>query len=75
MNWNNPELVTLYKRLAGCIQEQLEQDLTADGRVADLPYFGRRVAAAIFDRSLYVDVAGSSGEWSVVFDADRKGEL
>lgn len=71
VNWKDPDVVSLHERLAACIQEQLEQDLTAEGRVADLPYFGSRAAAEIFARALHVDVMGSSGEWSLVFTADE----
>jgi hypothetical protein len=70
VNWQDPDIVSLHERLAACIQDQLEQDLTAEGRVADQPYFGARVATEIFHRAQHVDVMGSSGEWTLVFTAD-----
>lgn len=70
MNWNDPEMVSLYERLAATIQHQLEQDLTGEGRVANLEHFGHRAAATIFERALHVDVYGSSGEWTISVESD-----
>lgn len=70
INWADPDVVSLHERLAACIQEQLEMDLTSDGRVAAQAYFGSRAAADILMRAVGVDVAGSSGEWSISFTAD-----
>jgi hypothetical protein len=70
IDWTNPELVSLHERLAACIQQQLEDDLTSDGHVGDLPHFGARTATEIFQRALNIDVFGSSGEWTLSFTAD-----
>lgn len=70
VNWDDPDVVSLWQRLAACIQNQYQNDLTPDGTLADPGHFGIRAATEIFNRALYVDVAGSSGEWSMVFAAD-----
>jgi hypothetical protein len=70
VNWNDPDVVSLHERLAACIQQQLEDDLTREGRVADLAYFGSRAAAEILHAATGIDVYGSSGEWSISFVAD-----
>lgn len=65
VDWSNPEVVRLFERLAVCVQEQLEQDLTPTGQVAYLPYFGKRTAQGIFDLASSVDA--SEGRTSMVF--------
>jgi hypothetical protein len=71
VNWNDPDVVSLHERLAACIQQQLEDDLMSNGRVADLDHFGSRAAAEILQAATGIDVYGSSGEWSISFLADE----
>lgn len=70
VNWQDPGVVSLHERLATCIQAEYEDGLTFTGRLADPELFGSRTAVEILNRALYVDVAGSSGEWTVAFAAD-----
>ncbi len=69
INWDDPRTVSLYERLANCIQQQLEDDLTAEGKVADLTYFGRRAAVEILGRAMRLDTADQN-QWSLVFAGD-----
>jgi hypothetical protein len=75
VNWQDPDVVSLHKRLAACIQQQLEDDLTGEGKVADLAYFGSRAATEILQAATGVDVMGSSGEWAISFLADGEPGL
>lgn len=70
INWNDPDVVSLYERLAACIQARLEDDLMSNGRVADLEHFGGRAAAEILHAATGIDVYGSGGEWTISFLAD-----
>lgn len=70
VDWSDPDVVSLHERLAVCIRQQYELELATTSGQVDPAAFAARVATEIMGCTLHVDVAGSSGEWSLVFAAD-----
>lgn len=69
MNWTDPQMVSLYERLAGTIQKEYQDSLTINGIVVDPEYLGTRAAAEILAAASAAQFGTAA--WTLGFTPDH----
>lgn len=70
INWDNdPQMVSLYERIAAEVQREYEDSLMASGAIANPDHLGARAASAILSAATTVEFGTRA--WKLGFTPDR----
>lgn len=68
MNWDDPQMVSLYERLAATIQQEYQDSLTTNGIVANPDHLGARAASQILAAATAAEFG--TMDWKLGFAPD-----